>query len=439
MDRISCAVRLAALMPLFVSCSASDDVRLGANLATAAVIAPEPSSQLDVLFVIDASGSMQDEQQRLSLLARQALFEAIGAGGVGVPDLHLGIVTSDVHVPGITGCEAGEGALLPLGERGCTSGGNFMIDVDAGDGTRTRNFDDFDTAFQCAATVGVSGCGFEQHLEALRLSLVHPDNATFFRPEANLLIVILADEDDCSASAADFYDPAAQQYGPIGSYRCVRNAVTCAESLDEPGVKTDCVLATEGPMTAVDTYIDAVLAAKSDPAKIIVTTVVGDPEHFTVNDVSSDIAPDALQAESCVAEWDPEAVPAAPAFRLAAFAHGFPGREINRSICAPLEGALADTAGLTADSLTMRGCLRGEFRDVDPGTAGVQPSCEAVDVVAGQEQAIGACSAGATPCLRLETDAACTSSPGQLRAVIDRGGEAAPAGSHALVRCRVGE
>ena len=50
--------------------------------------------------------------------------------------------------------------------------------------------------------------------------------AAFFRPEANLAIVILADEDDCS-----LLDPAllgtSAELGPLSAFRCFEHGVVC--------------------------------------------------------------------------------------------------------------------------------------------------------------------------------------------------------------------
>jgi hypothetical protein len=59
--------------------------------------------------------------------------------------------------------------------------------------------------FSCLATaVGVAGCGEEHQLQAVRVALnpqsFNQQNVGFLRADAYLAIVLITDEDDCSAS-----------------------------------------------------------------------------------------------------------------------------------------------------------------------------------------------------------------------------------------------
>ena len=62
-------------------------------------------------------------------------------------------------------------------------------------------------AFKCIAALGETGCGFEHQLAAIAVRWASTEgrppaeNQTFLRPDANLAIVMLTNEDDCSASA----------------------------------------------------------------------------------------------------------------------------------------------------------------------------------------------------------------------------------------------
>ena len=56
------------------------------------------------------------------------------------------------------------------------------------------------------ALVGASGCGFEQHLSAMSRAFANPANASFLRAGANLAVVIVADEDDCSILDPDLLE-----------------------------------------------------------------------------------------------------------------------------------------------------------------------------------------------------------------------------------------
>ncbi|HVV49060.1 MAG TPA: hypothetical protein VHO06_05340, partial [Polyangia bacterium] len=88
--------------------------------------------------------------------------------------------------------------------------------------------------FQCIALLGSSGCGFENQLASIDRALgadglgpAPAENANFLRPDAYLGIIMLTNEDDCSAPAnTTIYSLNGGQQsisnpdGPIADYRC---------------------------------------------------------------------------------------------------------------------------------------------------------------------------------------------------------------------------
>jgi len=81
--------------------------------------------------------------------------------------------------------------------------------------------------FTCIATLGESGCGFEQPFAAITRALgvdgrgaAPYESASFLRVDAALAIILLTNEDDCSASeGVPLFDTAlnkniASQLGP---------------------------------------------------------------------------------------------------------------------------------------------------------------------------------------------------------------------------------
>jgi hypothetical protein len=67
-------------------------------------------------------------------------------------------------------------------------------------------------AFECFAPQGVTGCGFESPLESMRLGLLQAGDESseeygFLRPGAILAVVFVTDEADCSARWAEVPDP----------------------------------------------------------------------------------------------------------------------------------------------------------------------------------------------------------------------------------------
>ena len=72
---------------------------------------------------------------------------------------------------------------------------------------RCRNFGEGDLAdaMHDLTWVGMTGCGFEQPLEAMVRALDdHPENAGFLRAGSLLAIWFYTDEDDCSAASPEY-------------------------------------------------------------------------------------------------------------------------------------------------------------------------------------------------------------------------------------------
>jgi hypothetical protein len=266
-----------------------------------ALIAP-PSRDLDVLFVIDDSINL-DMQTSLKN-AFPVLLDELAAVDGQLPDLHIGVVTSDLGTNGYA--DAGPGPNIGSGPGSCSGygkagrlvttsalQGNFISDVAASDGTRTTNYTGttLASAFSQIASVGAAGCGFEQPLEAMRLALLDPsgEHVGFLRPEARLAVITLQDEDDCSFAHSALLSPDAATLGPLQSFRCTRFGVTCdvgGKTPDEMAVATDkdrCHSNDESPYVApLDRYRDVLTTVKSDPRDVMFATMAGDPTPVIV-------------------------------------------------------------------------------------------------------------------------------------------------------------
>jgi hypothetical protein len=183
-------------------------------------------NKVDLLFVIDNSGSMRQEQKLLKQQIRIMVEELISPTVQGphtplpVEDLHLGIVSTDLGVF----CKDEDGNLL--GDNGelqnsCTaSGGEVLFQAADCEGDSCPWFvhseeypdDDQNNApiwedFGCVAELGTNGCGIEQPLEAARRALDPAGhgapggpNGGFLRSDSLLAIVFVTDEDDCSTN-----------------------------------------------------------------------------------------------------------------------------------------------------------------------------------------------------------------------------------------------
>lgn len=129
--------------------------------------------QVDVLFVIDDSCSMSDDQTALA----QNFSSFISQANLRQVDFQIGITTT---------------TLVPVA--GALVGGIM-----------TPSTTSLETEFTRQARVGTSGSGFERGLDAMA-GAIHlaqnqiPPNDQFLRPGAGLAVIIVSDEDDQSSA-----------------------------------------------------------------------------------------------------------------------------------------------------------------------------------------------------------------------------------------------
>ncbi len=196
---------------------------------------------LDVLFVVDNSGSMGQEQANASrAIAEFATRNQELLGG----DLRIGFTTTDDGNPWCqgTGPEGGQLLLRSCRERlsefvfdgaqvidvtdlACldqcalesvtTSPTTTHVDstmasrpwIEAGPGgTNLAAGVALDQAISCVAPLGINGCGFESHLGSMSKAILRgefPEDPMygFMRPWARLAVVFITDEVDCSSDS----------------------------------------------------------------------------------------------------------------------------------------------------------------------------------------------------------------------------------------------
>jgi hypothetical protein len=145
------------------------------------------SRAVDVLFVIDDSCSMDEEQQALADNFERFIQQA----SMRQVDFQIGIATTSVF--------PSAGALV----------GPIL----------TSNTPNLEAEFTTQANVGINGSGVEQGLDAMQgaLGLAFggvPPNAGLFRPEAGMAIIIVSDEDDQSFAP------------PVAYFNDIRNRAT---------------------------------------------------------------------------------------------------------------------------------------------------------------------------------------------------------------------
>lgn len=203
---------------------------------------------VDLLLVVDDSADMLEEQARWSQQIPR-LLRALASGdhdddGVRetapVTSLHVGVVTTDMGtgghpIPSCGGPRGEDGVLRTAGNTsipGCEASYPPFVRYEAG-------ADDIELvarAVGCVARVGGGGCGVEQPLEAMLKAITpstsgltfeggtvgHGDggSAGFLRPSSVLVIVVLTNDRDCSASDPSLFDAASARYEGDLDTRC---------------------------------------------------------------------------------------------------------------------------------------------------------------------------------------------------------------------------
>lgn len=163
--------------------------------------------QVDLLFVLDDSASMADNQQSLAASV-PGFLAAMRERLWFARSYHVGVVTSDAYAYNAPACRS-------LGDLVTDTGGPESSAAHCGPwGPEQRRYLDgndanLGPAFQCAARVGAGGSDDERMARAL-LDAVDPArnapgacNAGFARRGSLLVAVLLTDEDD----VADGCDP----------------------------------------------------------------------------------------------------------------------------------------------------------------------------------------------------------------------------------------
>ena len=216
--------------------------------------------KLDLLFMVDNSNTMAQEQEALraqfprlmQILTSGRRSDADAHPFTPVTDLHVGVVSSDMGTPGVnygtgSNCNANGGDDAHLQHQATAPGcaetyPSFLSFTSGSDADRLAR------DFACIAQLGTGGCGFEQQLEAPLKALwpsvyrdgmgrvVEPNpisflsvtaegtrgradvppeqggNAGFLRrdPDALLAVVVITDEEDCSMRNTEFVKPTTQ-------------------------------------------------------------------------------------------------------------------------------------------------------------------------------------------------------------------------------------
>lgn len=401
-------------------------------------IPAQPFPAADILFVIDNSGSMKEEQDSLKANFGK-MMQVLETLDGGMPDVHIGVVTSDLGTSTTDGATAGARfGCSGRGDDGAmymtpTVTGRFIADNGKGVHDYTGTLD---AAFAALADVGTGGCGIEQHLGAMRRGLENPANSGFVRDAAYLAVVVIADEDDCSLAHDGLF--ASSTEGAKVNFACTADGVVCDSSSDmtTPGDRTQCHPSDHATwLQAPARYASFLRGVKRDPRDVVVAGIIGDPTRVKIGS-------DGLLAPSCTYNAGTTGTAgsgdqtAFPAVRTESFLTQF-GLYSTSSICgADLQAGMTQIGALLKQEFGDP-CFKNDLADADPTTPELDPDCTVTDVLrvsSGDDvelAAIPSCKqvSGAVPCWHIDEDAvkcAYTMTNPHRKLVIERGGGTPP-------------
>lgn len=167
---------------------------------------------VDILFVIDDSGSMADNQKSL-VASFPGFIGAVQSQLAGAKSYHIGVVTSSDYYENAQGCGTIGDLITKTG--GPESSGKNCQPFSSGARFLDESEPDLGAKFACVGEVGTGGSDDERMIRGM-LDALRPDkngpqgcNANFSRPEALLVVVLITDEDDvpdgCDGMTCDTY------------------------------------------------------------------------------------------------------------------------------------------------------------------------------------------------------------------------------------------
>ena len=210
--------------------------------------------RIDLLLMVDNHNSMSEEQASLAaqlphLVDTLASGQLLARDGTvvqsfpAVLDLHVGVVDGDLGSGGFSVPTCSEpyfgddGILRTRGNTtlaGCSGSYPSFLEFRRGPDDPAA----FAADVTCVASLGTSGCGFQQPLDGILKALTpstssstfaqgtrgHGDveNSGFVRDRSLLGVLLLSDRDDCSASDTDLFNESSARYSGDWNLRCFR-------------------------------------------------------------------------------------------------------------------------------------------------------------------------------------------------------------------------
>jgi len=428
---------LAVRRCLFWACALAgcgDNAPPPAPTLTEVVALPSVTTdKLDLLFVIDNEVSTNDHQVSLQL-AFPALLAQLSIDGR--PDLHVGAITPDLGTSTMSGAIGPDivgsiGGCYGLGDDGQLKQfdpaiqARFLVDSVAEVNHPKTLAEDLSSILD----VGSTGCGFQQHLSAVRAALANPSNAGFRRDDAALGVIVLSDEDDCSVLDPAIFGPASPALGALSHFRCTQFGVTCDEpDMTSYGPRTNCrPNASSTEIEDPGDFVDAFHGYVADPRRLAFGAIVA-PNDIAIEPRAPAGGTTAMPALTHSCEWiDTNNTPedADAGLRLAWIAGQFGDRGAIGSICNEDISPAATVMGINLRRAMGDPCIEDDV----PTT-----HCTAVDELAGAETPLPACTATTPDCWELVADPTTCPNAAHQKLVVHRSTPAAE-GTYTLLRC----
>jgi hypothetical protein len=408
---------LAAALPALWACTARklEEPAPAPNKSFVGTFQQTLNRDIDIVFLVDNSFSMEKLQTKLrtNFPAFMNVLKALP-----LPNVHIAVVSSDLgagkfDTPAVPCRHGGDQGKFQFAEKDpavcatakLNAGQMYLSNVNG-----NANYSgDIADAFSCIAALGQAGCGFEHVFGSVLRALgadgnggSPPENAGFLRPEAWLAVILITNEDDCSAPInSGLFDPASKYVsdplGPLTSYRCNLVGHTCdgappAKNMTA-GPYNTCVSNEDGTLLRVADVVNGLKGLKADPSKILVAAIAGPPKPYIVaddpnganagmmptNDDPAGIWPQV--GHSCT---QPDGTFADPGVRIWQWVQAFAGNGVFESICnasfTPALQRIAEEIGRKLGSQ----CVEGQVLTADdkavwqPGNA-MGPDCTVTD------------------------------------------------------------
>jgi hypothetical protein len=153
------------------------------------------NSKVDILWIVDSSGSMREEQNYLgqnfsSFISRLSQINT---------DFQIGVTTTDV-------CDNQNPSIVPAAQRYCPtldgqSSSHLRGSLVGTIGSRVLrpNTQNIQSKFLSYANVGINGSSFEHGLTAAKMAIqksLAGQNEGLIRPDAFLSVIVISDEED---------------------------------------------------------------------------------------------------------------------------------------------------------------------------------------------------------------------------------------------------